>query len=155
MPRRDRLIREREHDPYQTRMKLSDPSACTECRAMYRDGRWQWGHPPVDAKRVLCPACHRARDGLPAGILSLVGGFHLAHRAEVLGLLHNVEQREVEHHALKRIMSVEEQEETLTVTTAHAGLARNLGDALHHAYQGELDYEYPNEGGVLRVRWAR
>lgn len=155
MPRRDKLIRERDHDPYKTRMKLSDPSACTECGAMYRDGRWQWGSPPVDAKPVLCPACHRSRDGLPAGILSLEGAFHLAHRGEVLGLLRNVEEREVKNHALKRIMSVEEQGETLTVTTAHPGLARSLGDALHHAYQGELDYEYPDEGGVLRVRWSR
>ena len=155
MPRRDRLIREREHDPYRTPMKLSDPSACTECHAMYRNGRWQWGNPPVDAKRVLCPACRRGRDGLPAGILSLVGGFHLAHRAEVLGLLRNVERREVERHPLKRIMNVEEQGETLTVTTAHPGLARSFGDALHHAYQGELDYEYPPDGDVLRVRWAR
>jgi len=122
---------------------------------MYRDGRWQWGSPPVDAKPVLCPACHRSRDGLPAGILSLEGAFHLAHRGEILGLLRNIEEREVKNHALKRIMSVEEQGETVTVTTAHPGLARSLGDALRHAYQGELDYEYPDEGGVLRVRWSR
>jgi hypothetical protein len=47
------------------------------------------------------------------------------------------------------------EEETLTVNTAHPGLARSLGDALHHAYGGELDYHYPEEGGVLRVRWSR
>ena len=155
MPRRDRLIREREHDPYKTRMKLSDPSACSECGVMYRNGRWQWGNPPVDAKPVLCPACQRSRDGLPAGILSLEGAFHLAHREEVLGLLRNVEEREIKNHALKRIMRVEEQGEILTVTTAHPGLARSFGDALRHAYQGELDYQYPDEGGVLRVRWSR
>ena len=155
MPRRDRLIREREHDPYQTRRKLPDPSACTECRVMYRDGRWQWGQPPADAHAVLCPACQRRRDGLPAGILSLEGEFHLEHRGEVLGLLRNVEEREVKAHPLKRIMRVEEEGRTLTVTTAHPGLARSLGDALHHAYSGELDYHYPEEGGLLRVRWSR
>lgn len=155
MPRRDKLIREHEHDPYQTRKKLSDPSACTECHAMYRNGRWQWGHPPADAKPVLCPACRRGRDGLPAGILSLEGEFHLAHRAEVLGLIRNIEAREAKNHALKRIMTVEEEGQTLTVNTAHPGLARSLGDALHHAYRGELDYHYPEEGGVLRVRWSR
>ena len=155
MPRRDKLIREREHDPYQTRKKLPDPSACTECHAMYRDGRWQWAAPPSDAKPVLCPACQRGRDGLPAGILRLEGEFHLSHRAEVLGLLRNIEEREVKAHALKRIMSVEEEGQTLTITTAHPGLARGLGDALHHAYRGELDYHYPEEGGVLRVRWSR
>lgn len=155
MPRRDRLIREREHDPYQTRRKLADPSACSQCGVIYRDGRWCWGDPPADAKPVLCPACQRGRDGLPAGIVTLVGGFHLEHRAEILGLLRNVEDREAKQHPLKRIMSVEEQAEELTITTADPGLARGLGDALHHAYGGELDYHYPEEGGVLRVRWSR
>jgi hypothetical protein len=137
MTRRDKLLRERDGDPYQTRKKLSDPSACTDCGARYRNGRWEWGDPPIDAKPVLCPACHRSRDGLPAG------------------LLRNIEEREAKAHALKRIMRVEEQGETVTVTTTHPGLARSLGDALHHAYGGALDYHYPEEGTVLRVRWAR
>jgi hypothetical protein len=155
MPRRDKLIRERNHDPYRTGKKLSDPSACTGCGAMFRDGRWQWGAPPADAKRVTCPACQRGRDGLPAGILTLEGEFHLAHRVEILGLLRNIEEREVKSHALKRILNVEEEGEIVTVNTAHPGLARSLGDALHHAYGGELDYRYPEEGGVLRVHWSR
>jgi hypothetical protein len=132
MPRRDKLIRERNHDPYRTGKKLSDPSACTSCGAMFRDGRWQWGAPPADAKRVTCP-----------------------HRVEILGLLRNIEEREVKSHALKRILNVEEEGEIVTVNTAHPGLARSLGDALHHAYGGELDYRYPEEGGVLRVHWSR
>ena len=155
MTRRDKLLRERDQDPYQTRKKPSDPSACTDCGARYRNGRWEWGDSPIDAKPVLCPACHRSRDGLPAGILRLEGAFHLAHRAEILGLLRNIEEREAKTHALKRIMSVEEQGETVTVTTTHPGLARSLGDALHHAYGGALDYHYPEAGTVLRVRWSR
>lgn len=155
MPRRDRLIREREHDPYRTPKKLSDPSACTGCGALFRNGRWQWGEPPVDAKPVTCPACQRGRDGLPGGILKLEGSFHLPHREEVLGLLRNIEEREARSHALKRIIDVVEEGETLTVNTAHPGLARSFGDALHHAYGGELEYHYPDEGGVLRVRWTR
>ena len=35
------------------------------------------------------------------------------------------------------------------------GLARNVGDALHSAYKGDLQYEYVDEGGVLRVTWTR
>ena len=155
MTRRDRLIREREHDVYRTSKKLPDPSACTECRAMYRDGRWQWGHPPTDANPVLCPACQRVRDRMPAGVVQLVGSFHLEHREEIEGLVRHVEKREVENHPLKRIMNVTEQDETLTVETADADLARAIGDAVHRAYQGELDYHYPGEGDLLRVRWER
>jgi hypothetical protein len=155
MTRRDRLIRERDHDVYSTGKKLPDPSACTGCRAMYRNGRWEWGHPPVDAKPVLCPACHRIQDGLPAGIVTLVGRFHLEHREEIVGLVRHVEEREVKNHPLKRIIDAIEQGDTLTIQTTDADLARSLGDAIHHAYQGELDYNYPGEGDVLRVRWER
>lgn len=34
-------------------------------------------------------------------------------------------------------------------------LARNIGDAVHRAWEGELDYTYSDEGKVLRVRWTR
>jgi hypothetical protein len=149
------LIREREHDPYKTRLKLEDPSACSECRVLYHNGRWQWGAPPADAKPVLCPACQRVRDDYPAGILTLAGDFSLKHREEILGLIRNVELREAKDHPLKRIMSIVEAEGEVTVNTSEGALARNLGTALHHAYQGDLDYHYAEEGGVLRVRWSR
>jgi hypothetical protein len=155
MVRLDRRICEREHDPYKARRKLADPSACTQCRAVYRDGRWQWGRAPVTAHPIVCPACQRIRDDCPAGLLTLAGKFHLEHRPEILGLLRHVEEREAKQRALKRIMAVEEIGEEIQVTTADASLARNLGDALHHAYQGDLDYTYPEEGGILRVRWQR
>jgi NMD protein affecting ribosome stability and mRNA decay len=155
MTRRDRLIRERNHDVYRTGKKLPDPSACTKCQAMYRNGRWQWSPPPADAKQVLCPACHRIQDDMPAGLLTLVGAFHLEHRVEILGLVRNIEEREVKNHPLKRIIAVSEQDDTVTISTADADLARSLGNAIHHAYQGELDYHYPGEGDVLRVRWER
>ncbi len=155
MTRRDRLIRERDHDPYRTAKKHPDPSACTECKAMYRAGRWQWGHPPVDAKPVVCPACQRIRDDLPAGQVQLVGAFHLEHREEIEGLIRHTEEREVKNHPLKRIIRVTEQDDVVTVETADAELARSIGDAIHRAYQGELDYRYPGEGDLLRVRWER
>jgi hypothetical protein len=153
--RRDRLIQEREHDVYRTSKKLPDPSACKTCRAVYRKGRWQWGHPPVEAKPVLCPACHRIEDDMPAGILKLAGEFHLEHRAEILGLIRNIEERELKDHPLKRIIEVTEQGDEMQITTADADLARSLGTAIRHAYKGELDYHYPGEGDVLRVRWER
>lgn len=155
MVRLDSPIRERERDPYKVRRKLADPSACTQCRAIYRAGRWQWGRTPATAYPTVCPACQRIRDDCPAGLLTLAGRFHLEHRPEILGLLRHVEECETKQRALKRIMAVEEIGEEIRVTTADASLARNLGDALQHAYQGALDYSYPEEGGILRVRWQR
>jgi hypothetical protein len=92
---------------------------------------------------------------MPAGILTLFGEFHLAHRKEILGLIRGVEEREAKRHPLKRIMRISESGEELQVTTCEAGLARSLGGAIHHAYQGELDYHYPDGEGVLRVQWKR
>jgi len=153
--RRDRLIRERRHDPYEARGKPREPSACPTCHAIFRDGRWQWDRPVADSQEVVCPACQRAADDMPAGILTLSGEFHLAHRKEILGLIRHVEEREAKQHPLKRIMQVSETGDELEVTTCEAGLARSLGDAIHHAYQGELDYHYPDGAGVLRVQWRR
>jgi NMD protein affecting ribosome stability and mRNA decay len=155
MVRRDRLIREREHDVYRTRKKLPEHTVCSDCGALYRRGRWQWGEAPAEPHAVVCPACQRVRDDCPAGVLTLVGDFNLKHREEVIGLLRNVEIREARQHSQKRIMSVVEGEGEVTITTTDSSLARSLGTALHHAYAGELDYRYGDGNDVLRVRWER
>ena len=87
-PRRDRLIREREHDTYKVRGQLPDPTACPECGAMYRAGRWTWGSAPVDAQRVVCPACQRIKDDYPGGFLTLGGSFALARHIIFTGGTH-------------------------------------------------------------------
>ena len=92
---------------------------------------------------------------MPAGILTLAGRFHLEHRDEILGLLRHVEEREARDHPLKRIMQISEMGDEVEIQTCEANLARSLGDAVHRAYRGELDYHYPGEGDVLRVRWER
>ena len=153
--RRDRLIREREHDTYKVRGQLPDPTACPECGAMYRAGRWTWGSAPADAQSVVCPACQRIRDDYPGGFLTLAGTFPEAHREELLGLAHNVEEREKADHPLKRIMAISDADGGILITTTDARLARNIGDAIEHAYEGDLDYQYTEEGNVLRVSWAR
>ena len=154
-PRHDRLLREREHDTYKVRAKLPDPTACPDCGAMFRDGRWTWGSPPVDAHRTLCPACHRIRDDYPGGYLKLVGDFAREHREELVALARNVESREKADHPLKRIMDVADHADHVLLTTTDPRLARNIGDALHRAYQGELDLAYAKGESLLRVTWTR
>ncbi len=153
--RRNRLIRERKHDTYKVRSKLPDPTACPECGAMYRDGRWTWGAPPMDAHEALCPACHRIRDDYPGGALSLAGDFLRQHCGEILGLARNVEEREKAEHPLKRIMRVEDEGAEVRVATTDPDLARAIGEAVRHAYQGELAYHYTEETNFLRARWRR
>jgi len=155
LSRRDRLIQESRHDPYEARTKPREPSVCPTCHAVFHDGRWQWAQPESDAHEVTCPACQRTADAMPGGILTLSGKFHLEHRAEILGLIRHTEEREVKQHPLKRIMEISETGDEMEVTTCEPNLARAIGDAVHGAYKGELDYHYPSGGGVLRVRWTR
>ena len=83
-----------EDDPYALRSKLSEPSVCPTCGAVYHDGRWQWLTRPEHAKEVVCTACHRIADRVPAGYVHIEGAFAADHRKEVLEL--------VNHHAARR-----------------------------------------------------
>ncbi len=79
--RGDRLIRERVHDPYKTRLKLPEPTVCPQCGAVFHKGRWTWDDRPPEAKEEFCQACRRINGKYPAGILTLSGGFKRGTRA--------------------------------------------------------------------------
>lgn len=153
--RENRLLQELEHDPYHSKRKISEPTTCPECGAVYTKGRWAWGEAQADAHEQLCPACHRIHDKVPAAYLTLHGDFFQAHRDEIINLVHNFEQKEKAEHPLKRIMDIEELEEGTVVTFTDAHLARGIGDAIHHAYEGDIDYQYTKEDIMLRVVWTR
>ena len=90
--RRDRMIRERVHDPYKTRLKLPEPTVCPTCGAVFRAGRWHWETTrPEGANEETCQACHRTSDSYPAGEVTLEGVFLAAHKDEILNLARNVE----------------------------------------------------------------
>lgn len=151
--RHDNLFLEQVHDAYKARGKLLEPSVCSQCGAVYHDGRWQWLPAPAEAHKGTCPACHRIHDQYPAGFLSIKGEFFHTHRDEIMHLLHNLEKRERAEHPLKRIMAVEDKDGETVVSTTDIHLARGMGEALHHAYQGELEYHYNPEQNLLRVNW--
>lgn len=157
--RRDQLPLETLMDSYKTRGKLSEPTVCTGCSAVFRAGRWQWMDKPQDrqkhARQTLCPACHRVRDHFPAGYVSLSGKFFEEHEQEILHLIQHRETREKTGHPLQRIMDIEKTNDNTLVTTTDIHLARDIGEALHHAYQGELELRYSTDQSLLRVGWSR
>lgn len=153
--RRDRLLQEDRHDPYQARHKLPEPTVCPDCGAVFHDGRWQWRARPAGAHEVNCPACQRSRDRMPAGYVSVSGDFFANHRDELLQLIHNEAARAKAGHPLKRILDIADENGGTLVTTTDIHLARGLGEALHHAYQGELEYHYNEQEHLLRVAWQR
>ena len=153
--RSEHLLQEQTHDAYKSKGKLPEPTVCPQCGAVFHEGRWQWRQAPAGAHQETCPACHRIHDDYPAGFLTLEGEFFHAHRDEIMHLVHNVEKRERAEHPLKRIMAVEETKNGgALVSTTDIHLARGIGEALHHAYQGELKFHYNSEEILLRVNWT-
>jgi NMD protein affecting ribosome stability and mRNA decay len=155
--RRDRLIQEQVHDPYKPRGQLSEPSVCADCGVVFTQGRWQWlAKPPADAEEILCPACRRIRDRVPAGFLTLSGDFFADHRDEILSLIHNKVDEQKSQHPMKRLMDISDGEEGETVVTfTDVHLPRGVGQAIESAYSGELEIKYTDEAGIVRATWHR
>jgi hypothetical protein len=155
MIRRNELRPERVHDSYKWPKKPAEPTRCPDCGAVFSAGRWAWGQAPAGAHEALCPACHRVRDRFPAGFVSLGGAFFAAHRDEILNRVRSCEAREKAEHPLERLVSVEDQGQGALVTTTSIHLARAIGDALHDAWKGELEFHYNEAENLLRVNWSR
>lgn len=153
--RREQLYQELVHDSYKSGRKLSEPTRCPTCGAVFRKGRWTWASAPAGAHEERCPACHRIHDKFPAGYVTLKGEFFLAHREQVLQLVKNHEAKEKAEHPLERIMGIEDSAEGAIVTTTNTHLARDIAEALHNAYKGDLDYHYNKEDKLLRASWSR
>jgi hypothetical protein len=147
---RGRLVEEKVHDAYKLRGKLPEPTVCPQCGAVFHKGRWQWLSKPPET----CPACHRIRDHFPAGYVTMKGKLLKTHRDELVRLIRNQESREKTEHALERIMKIEEEEDSWLVTTTDIHLARRIGEALHRAHKGQLEYSYNDEENLLRVSWT-
>lgn len=155
--RHDRLLEQEIHDPYMTRAKHIEPTVCPECGVVYNNGRWQWlPEIPSGANKELCPACQRIQDKVPAGYLTLKGEFFSQHQDEIMNLLHNKVDAEKSQHPMKRLMDAETQEDGSTlITFTDMHLPRGIGEAIERAYEGELEIQYTEQAGILRVYWQR
>lgn len=153
--RRDRSLQEYQHDTYKLRGKLKEPTLCPECGALFHKGRWTWGTAPSTAEKASCPACHRMRDKYPKGLVTIKGGFQDEQHEQVIGVVKNTEAIEKKEHPLSRIMSIETRREGLVISTTDSHLPRRIGEALKHAYHGELELHYDKDEDFVRVTWTR
>lgn len=153
--RKDRLVKERQHDAYHGRAKLPDPTVCTECGVVYIKGRWVWHKAPEDAHRSICPACRRIADRFPVGHIEMKGDFLAEHRDEIINLVHHVEQKEMSTHPMERIMTIDNIPDGVLVTTTGIHLARGIGSALSSAYCGDLTIRYLDAETCVKVSWVR
>lgn len=149
------ILDEKLHDPYQSEEKLAEPAVCDTCGVSYHQGKWQWTTPSVDAVQTRCPACRRIHDKQPAGYVSIEGAFAQQHRDEILNLVKNLETHEKAEHPLQRLMSIREEGGTLLIETTDVHLARGIGEALEHAYKGDLKFHFSEDEHLLRLHWER
>jgi hypothetical protein len=143
------------HDPYGTKGKPGGSARCTECGVVYGRGRWRRAEAPADARDIVCPACLRIRERLPAGTLTLEGPYVEAHRDELTRIARNVEAHEAAEHPLARIMGIAQAPGRITVTTTDIHLPQRIGEALKHAHDGRLDVEYAKQEYSVRASWRR
>jgi hypothetical protein len=150
---REKLFPEQGHDPYKRQAKLREPTVCPVCGAVYREGRWQWAARVSGAEEVVCSACHRIADGMPAGYLYIEGAFDSHDRVELLQLLRHHETRARSEHPMERIITIDERFERTVVTTTGIHLARELGAALERAFHGCLELKFSKAENLLRAYW--
>lgn len=153
--RKDRLIKEKRHDVYRESGKWPEPTLCTECGALFANGRWCWRKPSAQAHETVCPACRRVLDNLPAGYIELKGTFLQKHYDEILNLARNIEQQEKGEHPLERIMTITDERDCTRVTTTGVHIARRIGEALSRSYNGDFSFQYADDEKSIRVYWQR
>jgi hypothetical protein len=151
---RKRTFKDERSDTYREKQKYKEPTRCPNCGVSFVNGRWQWGGGIQHAHKALCPACKRIEDDYPAGFVMLSGEFLADHREEIMNMVENTEKIESKEHPLERIMDIYADGDETVIKTTGIHLPRRLGDALKHAYQGELDISYEAEN-FIRVSWSR
>lgn len=151
--RQEEMYRLRNEDSYrQSRKPVS--ARCPKCGASFHAGRWTWEAVP-DTEEQLCPACHRIRDDQPAGEVLVQGEFGERHCDELLHLVRNIEAREKAAHPLERLMGLAPVDDGMLISTTGVHLARCIGQALHAAYKGTVEYRYRDADEQLFVTWSR
>ena len=150
------LIEPERHDPYKSRGKPAEPTACRQCGAVFEGGRWRWAAAKqAGAREDVCPACHRINDRYPAGEITLTGSFVAAHGDEIVGLVRNTEAAEKREHPLQRLIAIDEAGGRIVITTTDIHLPRRIGHAIVAAYKGDLETHYDEGGYFVRMRWSR
>jgi NMD protein affecting ribosome stability and mRNA decay len=148
-------------DPYLPRGARGQIAVCEGCLSVYRNKRWYAETALTEAYRagaakVVCPACLKIRDDFPGGIVTLRGGYVLAHKRDILKLVKNEEERARGFNPLERVMSIRENGHGgIVISTTNEKLAQRLGRAIKKAFHGEVTYQWSHDNKLARVEWLR
>ncbi len=159
-------------DPYSMKTAPKGLLQCPECHAVYQRKRWRLpgtsssratksgaSGPKKPTRQVMvpqsfvCPACRKLRDGYAEGFLALHWPNWGAHKAEVLGLIHNEENRATRNNPLERVMSIRTRPDGADIETTTEHFAQRLGKHLERAFKGKIAYQWSHKDKQARVEW--
>lgn len=148
----------RSMDVYHEKEGLKGAAYCG-CGAVFRGKRWQQSGDvalkPQEVRKLVCPACRRIADHMPAGIVSLRGSFFSSHEAEINNLLHNTEQASLQKNPLGRVMETHKEGDGVIITTTDGKLAQKIGREVFKSYGGKLNFLWSQSENLVRVTWSR
>jgi hypothetical protein len=87
--------------------------------------------------------------------LRWMDNFLKIHCEEIRRLIQHHAEHELTEHPLKRIIVIDNQDGAMLVTTTDTHLARGIGEAVHHAYHGDLKVDHVSGENLVRVHWSR
>ena len=162
MKRRNELFGEKLHDPYMDKAIYRDLTVCPNCGLVFHNKRWTRddalsnklvSEGKADLKK--CPACRKAEDRYPLGIVVLSGDYLAEHKDEIMRRIHNEAALEEKRNPLARIINEDVDENRIEIHTTTESLARRLGRVVWKAFHGDLKYIFSDGQKLLRVDWHR
>ena len=145
-------------NPYHEDRKYPEPTICPTCKLIYRNGRWQEGEIGSDETATHsshCPACRRAIDRLPAGLVVLQGTYLDKHHGEIINIAKNQATAAAAQRPLQRIMWIVEKDGAVEIATSNSHLATRIGKAIESACKGELTVKHAEAAQLVRLYWTR
>jgi len=133
--------------------QAAEPTVCPQCGAVFHDGRWHgWRGQPEPmrkpARRATAFTTNSRGYVTVNGPSSRIIARNCSNWPGRGSPRQGGASPEADHE-------IEDQDDGIQITTTDIHLARGIGEALHHAYQGELEYHYNERENLLRVVWER
>ena len=76
-----------------------------------------------------------------------------AHKAEVLGLIHNEEHQVARNNPLQRVMTIRTRPDDADIETTTEHFAQRLGKHLDRAFKGSIQYKWSHKDKCVRIAW--
>lgn len=151
---RPRGVTSRRPSVYRRAAKAAGGLVCKDCGIIQHAGEWYFGAPPLARLTTgRCPACRRVADKYPAGTLRVPTSFLAGRQRDVLRLVRNIAAAEKLEHPLERLMTIEEADGHMVVTTTGIHLARALAHKLAKQFHRKPRFRYADGEELVFVEW--